>query len=156
MAIYVDNYSKMYTYVQIDENKYSVIDKADLPEGECTAGVGGEGEDGKLYALYLKEDKVYFQVEKEVYLIEPSDFSYSNKYIDKETRLFQLESEGKNICTTKYKPFVAPGVFYYDIQEDEFDVLLHMREYLESREKLEKFKAGVSLCIERYSNLSEK
>ena len=144
--LYIDKYNGGYTCIQIDNKEYCEIEEKDILQGQHTAGVGGMGEDGKLYALYLEQGNIYFQVENDVYEIDSSDFACTNNYIDDNNRLFKLDSKGENICTVKYKPFVDPGMLFYDAEEDEFDVLLYLSSLLASKERLEGFRQGRSRC----------
>lgn len=134
----------MRTCIQINENQYSVIAKKDMPEGERTRGVGGFGEDGKLYSLYVYGEKIYFQIENDFWEIEPLDFLCSNVYIENGIRLFTLRTKGEDICKVKYKPFIDPGMIYYDADEEEFDVLLYLSRLLKSEETIENFRIARS------------
>ncbi len=51
----------------------------------------------------------------------------------------EIVSSAKNLCDICYKPLIDPGMMYYDIDEEEYDVLLYISNLLKDKDVISKF-----------------
>lgn len=102
------------------------------------SGVGGI-DNGILYGLGVKEGKIFFIENTKLYEIDINNYICSNLYINVKQREFKIISNGKLIYEIQYHPFLDPGRIYYEVEEDEFDVLLYINSILNKKEMVDKF-----------------
>jgi hypothetical protein len=139
--IILNNYSKVGTFIVLESNKHSIVNKNEL--NVPRNGVGGFSENGDLLGIYVIDDKFYFLYNNEKIEVIPSNIKCVNNYITNVLRRFTVEINDKLICDIKYEPYIDPGMIYYDADPEEFDFLLYLSGLLNSNETIINFIKGI-------------
>ncbi|ARC83447.1 hypothetical protein U732_2368 [Clostridium argentinense CDC 2741] len=137
--IILRNYFDISSKIVLYDNEYKIEDI-----NSPINGVGGVADDNILYGLYVDNGKLFFIIDTKAYELNKNNINCSNKYITATERMFIILSSNQEICGIRYKPFVDPGMIYYDIDEDEFDVLLYISSLLKDNETIDKFVRAMS------------
>lgn len=127
--------------IVVDENSYKIVKMQD--ENYITCGVGGVGDDNRLYGIYVVNGKLFFICGMDRYELSTEKTTCSNRYITKKERLFEIKMSSKTIYQIQYKPFVDPGMIYYNVDEEEFDILLYLSNLLSDRETIHRFISAI-------------
>jgi len=135
------NYFDAHKIIVLNENNYEIVETNN--KNDSINGVGSMGDDNRLYGLYVDQGKLIFVNDTDRYELSQKNIFCSNKYITKTDRLFEIKSDNRNICEIQYQPFVDPGMMYYDVDEEEFDVLLYLSSLLKDNETVNKFVSGM-------------
>ncbi|AAK79991.1 hypothetical protein BJV85_001845 [Clostridium acetobutylicum] len=122
--IFLDNYSKKNTYINITSEGYSIVDANSIKDIEN--GVGGFSEDGELLGLYIDDGKLYFQYNNKSYETKPDEINCTNEILDDGKRNFRVKIKEVLVCNIIYKPYISPFVLTFGDDEDEFDFLLYL------------------------------
>jgi hypothetical protein len=69
----------------------------------------------------------------------PDEITFSNEYIDSQRRRFQVIIKNKTVCDITYKPYVDPNWPASGGDEDEFDFLLHLSNWMNEKEAKQRF-----------------
>lgn len=136
--IYLQNYSKVNTFICLRENSYSVVNGPRKIDG-----IGGFSDENEMLGCYMKEGVFYFCYENNVYEVKLGEISCTNEWIDNEKRKFQVLINGENICEIIYKPYVSPLALGFSEDDEEFDFLLYLSRILYSEETVMKFCGGM-------------
>ena len=146
--IVLDNDSKMGSCIVIENGMYSVIEeeKVNLP----IQGVGGFSEDMQLIGVFIDGDRLFFINNNSIFETAPNDLKCTNKYISKSERSFVVEIGDRKVCEIVYKPFIDPGMIYYDADPEEFDFLLRFSNMIKDQESIQNFIRGMHIIKERY------
>lgn len=86
------NYSKLGSYILIDNNTYSIIET----EGSHRSrqGIGGISEDGQVVGNYVKDHKLFFFYNGQSFESAVHDLKCTNKYISDLERSFHVSIRG--------------------------------------------------------------
>lgn len=82
-------------------------------------------------------------------MTRPDNIVCKNEYVSSLERCFNVTIEGKEICNIIYKPYIDPGMIYYDADPEEFDVLLYLSRLMKDKESLKEFMNGMKLIKDR-------
>ncbi|MBD7910556.1 MULTISPECIES: hypothetical protein [Clostridium] len=146
--IILRNYSKIDTCIQIDNLRYTVVEKT----GDIRQGVGGFSEDGELLGLYIDDDKLYFQYNDKSYETKPDEINCTNEMLEDGRRDFRVKIKGILVCNIKYKPYISPFVLTFGDDEDEFDFLLYLSNLMTDENSIINFIKGINNLNQYYSN----
>lgn len=150
--IILENYPKINTRIIIENDTYS-IQKADNVN-KPIQGVGGFSEDGQFVGVFVDNNKLCFLFKKKVYQTTPSDLKCTNTYTTKSQRCFSVIIGNEKVCEIVYKPYIDPGMLYYNVDPEEFDVLLYLSRLLKDEETMQNFIKGMNNIREKYKGLS--
>ncbi|WP_342560584.1 hypothetical protein NSQ95_07310 [Psychrobacillus sp. FSL W7-1457] len=142
------NYSELGSYFVIEHNHYSII--KDKDRHKEIQGVGGVSEDGQVVGIYVENEELNFFYNNQSFLARPEKLVCKNEYVSSLERCFNVTIEGKEICNIIYKPYIDPGMIYYDADPEEFDVLLYLSRLMKDEESLKEFMNGMKLIKERH------
>lgn len=131
--IVLRNYFDIDKKIVLYNNIYKIEDS-----DACINGVGGI-QDNVLYGLYVQDGELFFVEEMKSYEINIHDFNCSNQYINTTERVLKIVSTGKELYDICYKPLIDPGMMYYDIDEEEYDILLYISNLLKDEDVIRKF-----------------
>lgn len=135
------SYFDAHKNIIINKNDYEIVETN--KQEDSINGVGGLSDDDRLYGLYVEHGKLFFVNDRDTYELPIKNLYCSNKYISKTDRLFVIKSNSENICEIQYHPLVDSGAMYYDVDEEEFDVLLYLSSLLKDDETINKFVEGM-------------
>jgi hypothetical protein len=141
------NYSKLGSYILIDNNTCSIIETED--RNRRRQGIGGISEEGLVVGIYVKDNKLFFFYNGQSFESALDDLNCTNKYISDLERCFNVTIGGQNICNIVYEPFIDPGMIYYDADPEEFDVLLYLSGLLKNEDSIKKFMDGIEMIEEQ-------
>ncbi|NME07355.1 hypothetical protein [Psychrobacillus sp. BL-248-WT-3] len=145
--ITLENYSKWESYIIIEHNNYSI--KEDKNRHREIQGVGGVSEDGQVVGIYVENEELNFFYNNHSFLARPEKLVCKNEYVSSSERCFNVTIEGKEIYNIIYKPYIDPGMIYYDADPEEFDVLLYLSRLMKDKESLKEFMNGMKLIKDR-------
>ena len=145
--ITLENYSKWESYIIIEHNNYSIIE--DKNRHREIQGVGGVSEDGQVVGIYVENEELNFFYNNHSFLARPEKLVCKNEYVSSSERCFNVTIEGKEIYNIIYKPYIDPGMIYYDADPEEFDVLLYLSRLMKDKESLKEFMNGMKLIKDR-------
>lgn len=148
--ITLENYPRLESYILIEHNNYSIIE--DKNRDKEIQGVGGVSEDGQVVGIYVKNNELNFFYNNQSFLARPENLDGKNEYVSKLERCFIVTIEDHEVCNILYKPFIDPGMIYYDADPEEFDVLLYLSILMKNEESLKKFMNGMKLIKELNKN----
>jgi hypothetical protein len=148
--IFLDNYSKKNTYINITSEGYSIVDANSINDIEN--GEGGFSEDGELLGLYIDDGKLYFQYNTKSYETKPDEINCTNETLDDGKRNFKVKINEVIICNIIYKPYISPFVLTFGDDEDEFDFLLYLSKLMADENSIIKFINGINNLKKYYSN----
>lgn len=143
----MNNYSKIGTYILLDDSGYSIVEKSKVQL--VRQGIGGFSEDGRIVGIYVKDNKLFFFYNGKSFETSINDLTCTNIYVSKSKRCFSVILEGQNICNIVYKPFIDPGMIYYDADPEDFDVLLYLSELLKNEDSINRFMQGMEVIKEQ-------
>lgn len=137
MKIVFNNYPDITKFIIWQDGKYNILDDdTDI----STQGIAGFTENNNLVGVFVDSKEVFFAFETQVYSLSPTEFECSNTYINKDERCFILKNRDIEICNIIYKPFIDPGIMFYEVDLEEFDILLFLsNNVLKNKETLESF-----------------
>jgi len=138
-VIILRNYFDIDSKIVLHDNEYKIENINSIING-----VGGITDNNILYGLYVYNKKLFFVINTKSYELNKNNINCSNKYITKTDRLFIILSSNQKVCEIQYEPVVDPGMMYYDIDEEEFDVLLYISSLLKDNETISKFVEAMS------------
>ncbi|PEA80550.1 hypothetical protein COL60_24000 [Bacillus pseudomycoides] len=141
--ITLHNYPKLESYILIDNNTYSIKETGD--RYKTVQGIGGISEDGQVVGIYVQDNKLFFFYNGQSFETSVDDLICTNSYISKLERCFSVQIGGQNICNIVYKPFIDPGMIYYDADPEEFDVLLYLSGIMKNEDSIKKFMKGMEI-----------
>lgn len=139
--VFLDNYSRENTYINITSEGYSIVDSQSVNEIEC--GEGGFTEEGELLGIYVRDEKLFFQYNNKSYETKPDEIKCTNEILCDGRRSFKVEIKEALICNIVYKPYISPFVLTYGDEEDEFDFLVHLSNLLANENAILKFMKGM-------------
>ena len=145
--ITLENYSKWESYIIIEHNNHSVSEEQDRHRER--QGVGGVSEDGQVVGIYVENEELNFFYNNHSFLTRPDKIVCKNEYVSSLERCFNVTIEGKEIYNIIYKPYIDPGMIYYDADPEEFDVLLYLSRLMKDKESLKEFMNGMKLIKDR-------
>lgn len=137
MKIVFNNYPDITKVIIWQDGKYNILDDdSDL----STQGIAGITENNNLVGVFVNSKKVFFVFETQVYSLSSTEFECSNTYINKDERCFILKNRDIEICNIIYRPFIDPGMMFYEVDLEEFDILLFLsNNILKDKETLKSF-----------------
>ena len=137
MKIVFNNYPDITKVIIWQDGKYNILDDdSDL----STQGLAGITENNNLVGVFVNSKKVFFVFETQVYSLSSTEFECSNTYINKDERCFILKNRDIEICNIIYRPFIDPGMMFYEVDLEEFDILLFLsNNILKDKETLKSF-----------------
>ena len=137
LKIVFNNYPDITKVIIWQDGKYKILDD---DSGLSTQGIAGITENNNLVGVFVNNYKAYFVFETHVYSLLPKEFECSNTYINKDERCFILKNRDMEICNIIYKPFIDSGMMFYEVDLEEFDILLFLsNNILNNKETLEAF-----------------
>jgi len=149
--IFLDNYSKKNTYINITPEGYSLVDANSINDIEN--GEGGFSEDGELLGLYIDDGKLYFQYNDKRYETKPDEINCTNEILDDGKRNFRIKIKEVLVCNIIYKPYISPFVLTFGDDEDEFDFLLYLSNLMADENSIKNFIKGINNLKQYYSNI---
>ena len=137
MKIVFNNYPDITKVIIWQDGKYNILDDdSDL----STQGIAGITENNNLVGVFVNSKKVFFVFETQVYSLSSTEFECSNTYINKDERCFILKNRDIEICNIIYRPFIDPDMMFYEVDLEEFDILLFLsNNILKDKETLKSF-----------------
>ena len=135
--IILDNYSKIKTFIELNGDQFVIRDEKEV--NSPSQGVGGFSEDGDLFGIFVKDNKLFFIHKNETFKILPDDTVCTNKYVAKGIRCFLLETGGKLICEKRYKPDVDPEWLTSPWDPELTDFLLYLSGLLKDQDTMNRF-----------------
>ncbi|GKX29378.1 hypothetical protein SH1V18_18580 [Vallitalea longa] len=136
MKVVFNNYPDLRKVIIWKDGKYQLIEDSGL----STQGIAGITENNNFVGIFVNSKKAFFVFENQVYSLSTTEFECNNTYINKDERCFILKNKGVEICKIIYKPFVDSGMIFYEVDLEEFDILLFLSDnFLNSTESLELF-----------------
>lgn len=149
--IFLDNYSKKNTYINIASEGYSIVDANSINEIEN--GEGGFSEDGELLGLYIDDGKLYFQYNNKSFETKPDEINCTNEILNDGKRNFRVKIKEALVCNIIYKPYISPFVLTFGDEEDEFDFLLYLSNIMADKNSIINFINGINNLKQYYSNI---
>lgn len=143
MMIILDNYSTIGTYIILESSGYSIVEEDE--ELFNFQGVGGFTEDGELVGIYVKDNKLFFYYNGKSFEASAENLICTNQYISRTERCFRVTIGEQKICEIVYKPYIDPGMIYYDADPEEFDVLLYLSNLLKTKDSIKRFMNGMEM-----------
>lgn len=143
MLIILDNHSTLGTYIILEPSGYSIVEED--KEKLFFHGVGGFTEDEKLVGIYVINNKFYFYYDGTSFEATEENLNCTNQYISRTKRCFRVTIGEQKICEIVYKPYIDPGMIYYDADPEEFDVLLYLSNLLKTKDSIKRFMNGMEM-----------
>lgn len=135
MAI-LRNHSKVNTYITVDRNGHSVVNKNDL-KGLKRQGVGGFCKND-FVGMYVENRDLYLCYNDKIFLAQPADIDCSNIPVRGGKRNFILKLSGNTVCDILYDRAIDPLPAIGD-DEEEYDTLLYLSNLMESKDTIDSF-----------------
>lgn len=132
--IYISNEMEYGKCIAIDDKNVFVIDEKLADRNIC--GIGGITDDNIIIGIYCWANEYFFVCDNRILKITMNNFDCSNSYVNKYERRFCVKIDGKVVFEKQYKPFIDPGIFYYDVDIEEYDYLLQFYNYTKDKENL--------------------
>lgn len=135
MAI-LRNYSKVNTYIVVDKDGYSVVDKNDAKDVK-RQGVGGFCEN-EFVGLFVENRNLYLCYNDRIFPVQATDIGCSNLPLSGGKRRFLLKLAGNKVCDILYDRVINPFPVLEE-DEEEYDALLYLSNLMGSKDTIEKF-----------------
>jgi hypothetical protein len=130
------NYSEVNTYIAIDKDGYSVVNKKEAI-GVKRQGVGGFCEN-EFVGMFVENQNLYLCYNDKIFPAQATDIDCSNLSLSSGKRRFILRLAGNKVCDILYDRVINP---FPAIEEDEeeYDALLYLSNLLESKDTIDNF-----------------
>ena len=135
MAI-LRNYSKVNTYIAVDKNGYSVVNKNDA-KGVKRQGIGGFCEN-EFVGMFVEGRNLYLCYNDKIFQAQATDIDCSNLPISGGKRRFILKLAGNTVCDILYDRVINPFPVIEE-DEEEYDALLYLSNLMESKDTIKRF-----------------
>lgn len=152
--IILDNYSKIKTYIVLDNNMFSIIDYNNI--NSVMQGVGGFSESKELFGVYLENDKLFLICANKIYNIDPKLILCTNDKLENNKRRFKVMKKDEILYEQTYTPYVHPFSNVVESDEDEFDFLLYLSKIIKNEQTMNNFIKGMKYLEENQGFLNEK
>jgi hypothetical protein len=140
--IILNNYSKIGTYIVLEANSHSIVEKDKVQF--VRQGVGGFSEDGELLGIYVDNNKFFFLYNDKEYEIKPDEIFCTIKKYSNGICNFKVDIKDNTVCNISYKPYISPLALSLGDDENEFDFLFYLSKLLHDRNSIEKFIEGMN------------
>ena len=147
--IILNNYSKIETYIVLDADSYSVVEKNKVQL--IRQGVGGFSEDGELLGIYVDNSKFFFLYNNKKFEAKPDEIFCTINRFSNGSNNFKVIIKDKTICDISYKPYISPLALPFGDDEDEFDFLLYLSKLLHNKNSIQNFITGMNNLKELHS-----
>lgn len=135
MAI-LRNYSKINTYIAVDKNGYSVVNKNDA-KGVQRQGVGGFCEN-EFVGMFVENRNLYLCYNDKIFPAQATDIDCSNLPLSGGKRRFTLKLSGNKVCNILYDRVINPFPVIEE-DEEEYDALLYLSNLMKSKDTIKRF-----------------
>lgn len=135
MAI-LRNYSEANTYITVDKNGYSVVNK-NCAKSVKRQGVGGFCKN-EFVGMYVENRDLYLCYNDKIFLAQSADIDCSNILVPGGKRKFVLKLAGNEVCDILYDRIVDPLPAIGE-DEEEYDTLLYLSNLMESKDTIDRF-----------------
>ena len=141
MAI-LGNHSKINTYIAVDKNGYSVINKNDV-QNLKRQGAGGFYEN-EFVGIFVENLKLYLCYNDKILPAQAIDIDCSNLVLSGGKRRFVLKLAGHRVCDILYDRVINPFPVIEE-DEEEYDALLYLSNLMESKDTIDRFINSMTL-----------
>lgn len=141
MAI-LRNYSKVNTYIAVDKNGYSVVNKNDAKEIK-RQGVGGFCKN-EFVGMFVEDRNLYLCYNDKIFPAQETDIDCSNLPLSGGERRFVLKLAGNKVCEILYDR-VINSFPVIEEDEEEYDALLYLSKLMESKDTIKRFVNSMTM-----------